>query len=604
MTLHIPDVLMLGLIGLLGFCCQWLAWRIKLPAILFLLICGILLGPTFSILNTDAIFGDLLIPFVSLSVAVILFEGSLTLKRSELDDIGTTVRRMVSTGLVINAIIVTLAVRTFTDLNWSLSALFGCIMVVTGPTVIVPMLRAARLNTRIAKVLRWEGIVIDPIGALLAVLVFEFIVTQHSNKEIIDVIRIFSTTIFIGFIVGGIAGWLLGQLLRNHWIPDYLENFASLTFVCGAFALSETIEHESGLLAVTVMGIWLANMRGVHIRSILHFKENLTVVFVSILFIILAARLNFEQLQQLGFGAIAVFLVMQFIARPAKVFFSTRSSSFNFRERLILSWIGPRGIVAAAVSAVFALRLEELGVENAELLVPLAFSIIIGTVLLQGTTARWIATLLKVTEPNTKGFVIIGGNPVALQFAKVLKEAGIDSVICDNYWDNISEARMEGLNTYYGNPISNHADMYLDISKYSGLLGLSYSAELNMAAALRYREEFGVTNLYCLPSPTHKEKEQRDVDRKYSGHTLFDQNITYGKLIQYLNQGAKLKKTQLSEEYDYDAWLEDRESSPAILVFTLDLKDKLYWNISGHDLSPKTGWTIVYLSLKGNNEIS
>lgn len=601
MDLDIPVVLMLGFIGILGFMCQWIAWRVKLPAILFLLICGILLGPVSSILDTDALFGELLFPFVSLSVAIILFEGSLTLKRSELDDIGSTVRNMVTWGILINGGIVTVAVHTFTQLSWSLSALFGSIMVVTGPTVIMPMLRTARLNTRISRTLRWEGIIIDPIGALMAVLVFEFIVSQHTSNDIGDVLKLFSSTIVIGCVVGVAVGWALGQLLRRRWIPDYLENFATLGFVTSAFALSETLTHESGLLAVTIMGIWLANMKGVHIRSILHFKENLTTVLVSVLFIILAARLNFGQLQQLGWGALIVLLVMQFIARPAKVFFSTIGTSFGFKERLMLSWIGPRGIVAAAVSAVFALRLEQLGIANADLIVPLAFSIIIGTVLIQGTTARWFAVLLKVSEPDTKGFLIVGANPLAIEMAKVLKDSGIATIVCDNYWDNISEARMLGLKTYYGNPISNHADMYLDTSLYGGVLGLSYSQERNTAAALRYREDFGVQNVFCLATEKGKVTDNYHVDRKYSGHTLFDKDITYGKLIQEIGKGAKIKKTQLSDTYDYDKWLDDRQDSPAYLLFGLDPKNKLFWNLDDAPLKPTKDWTIVYLSLVGKN---
>ena len=595
--MDIPVLLMLGGIGLLGFFCQWLAWWSKLPAILFLLICGILLGPTFSILDTDAIFGDLLFPFVSLSVSIILFEGSLTLKRSELDDIGRTVRNMVSFGIIITASIVTLTVHYVVGLSWQLSALFGSIMVVTGPTVIMPMLRSARLNHRVARVLRWEGIIIDPIGALMAVLVFEFIVSQQTSAELSHVLVLFFSTIAIGTLTGLLSAFILGQLLRHHWVPEYLQNFASLAFVCSTFAMSETLIHESGLIAVTIMGIWLANMKGVNIRSILHFKENLTVVFVSVLFIILAARLDFEQIKQLGWGALIVLLVMQFVARPAKVFFSTFRSSFSFKEKLILSWIGPRGIVAAAVSGVFALRLEQLGIEQAELIVPLTFCIIIGTVIMQGTTARPLANWLGVTEPNTKAFMIIGGNPVALMIAKSLKDVDVETIVCDNYWDNICAARMAGLKTYYGNSISNHADVYLDTSQYGGVLGLSYFHERNMASALRYREDFGVNNVFCLASSiADKNSDNAKVDRRYSGHTLFGKGITYSVLSDALGRGAQTRKTQLTETYTYESWLADRKGSEFYMLYGLNTAKKLRWLLDDNPIVPEAGWTIVYLA--------
>ena len=603
--MNIPVLLMLGAIGILGFFCQWLAWRSKLPAILFLLLCGILLGPTFHILDTDALFGDLLFPFVSLSVSIILFEGSLTLKRSELHDIGSTVRKMVSTGIFITATIVTLTVHYVVGLSWQLSALFGSIMVVTGPTVIMPMLRSARLNHKVARVLRWEGIIIDPVGALLAVLVFEFIVTQQTSTELSHVAVLFSSTIAVGTLTGLFSAFFLGQLLRHHWIPEYLQNFASLAFVCGTFAVSETMMHESGLIAVTIMGIWLANMKGVNIRSILHFKENLTIVFVSVLFIILAARLDFKQIEHLGWGSLIVLLVMQFVARPAKVFFSTRGTSFSFKEKLILSWIGPRGIVAAAVSAVFALRLEQLGVPQAELIVPLTFCIIIGTVVMQGTTARPLAVWLKVTEPNTKAYMIVGGNPVALTIAKALKDVEIETIVCDNYWDNIAAARMAGLKTYYGNPISNHADVYLDTSQYGGVLGLSYFHERNMAAALRYREDFGVDNVFCLASSVaDKNSEHAKVDRKYSGHTLFGKTITYSVLNDAIGRGAQARKTQLTDNYTYENWLADREGSDFYMLFAITSSKKLQWALDDKSIKPESGWTIVYLAFPKEAERS
>lgn len=324
---------LLGLIGFIGFLCQWFSAKVKLPAILFLLLSGILLGPIFSVFDPNVLFGDLLFPFISLSVAIILFEGALTLKRNELKGIGRPVRRMVSVGVIVNSGVMTFATHYLLGLSWSLSALFGALMVVTGPTVIMPMLKTVRPIPKIADILRWEGIVIDPIGALIAVLVFQWIAVQNAAAQVSDIFTVFIGTVLAGLIIGAIAGYGFGLALRHHLIPEKLHNFAALALVCAVFAISDDVMHESGLLSVTVMGMLLANMKNVHIDSILEFKEDLTVVFVSALFIVLAARLDLEAFLALGWGALLVLMVMQFIARPLKVALSFIGSDFTWKER-------------------------------------------------------------------------------------------------------------------------------------------------------------------------------------------------------------------------------------------------------------------------------
>lgn len=595
--MEIPDLLMLGLIGMLGFACQILAWRIKVPAILFLLLTGIILGPVTGLFDPDALFGDFLFSFISLCVAVILFEGSLTLKRSELKGIGSTVRNMVTYGAFINAAITTIAVHYITSLSWSISALFGAIMVVTGPTVIMPILQSVRPNLMISRTLRWEGITIDPLGALFAVLIFEWIVAQQTGSDWLHVLAVFSQTIFIGTLFGILAGYCLGLLLRHHLIPKYLQNFAALAFVTGAFSLSNTLMHESGLLAVTIMGIWLVNMRGVNTKDILSFKESLTLMFVSALFIILSARVDLNALYAIGWGAVGVFLVVQFVSRPVKVFVSTIGSKFTFKERVFLSWVGPRGIVAAAVSVVFAIKLEQLNMENAELLVPLAFSVIIGTVLLQGLTARPLAKLLGVESPENKGVLIIGANPVSIVVAEALNKIGLKTLLCDSHWEDISAARMKGLDTYYGNPVSDHAEMNLELNGFKTMLGLSRHSATNNTTALRFKEDFGVKNVFTLPSEEElNSHEKHVVSESYKGHTLFGANITYTKLNAVVNKNGFVKNTPLSEAYSFEQWLKDNNG--VIPLFVLDKKERIHWFTSEHKPIPEAGWKVFSLSIQ------
>ncbi len=590
-----PTLLTLGLIGFIGFLCQWLSQRVKLPAILFLLVAGILLGPVFSIVEPDALFGDLLFPYISLSVAVILFEGALTLERSELKEIGKPVRRMLTIGVVVSMALMTIATHFIMQMDWAISALFGAIMVVTGPTVIMPMLRAVRPQRKIADVLRWEGIVIDPIGALIAVLVFEWIVVQQTTAAVSEVFYVFTSTVIAGLAIGALSGYGFGLLLRHHFIPEKLTNFAALATVCMVFAVSDSLLHESGLLAVTIMGIWLANMRDVHIHSILEFKEDLTIVFVSALFIVLAARLDMSEFLALGFSGLLLLAAMQFLVRPIKVMLSFIGTDFNWREKALVAWIGPRGIVAAAVSVVFALKLESIGMAGADKLVPLAFMIIIGTVVFQSLTARPVARMLKVTLPKTQGVLIIGANSFSIMFAQALAKANIDSLICDTNWDKLSDARILGLKTYYGNPSSEHATNHFDMTPYGFMAGLSNHFEYNVTQANRYREEFGTRNVFVLPPNHTTEKAKRHVtSARHSGRLLFDENQSFNALKKKLNNGYVIKITELKEEYKYKHWLEQYPDS--LMLFLLKPNGELVFNTIDKPLYAETGSKLFYLA--------
>ena len=577
--------------------CQWLAWRARLPAILFLLIAGIVAGPATGLINPDELFGDMLFPFISLSVAVILFEGALTLKFSELKGIGPVVRNMVTYGALINAAITTVAVHYLTGITWPLAALFGAIMVVTGPTVIVPLLRTVKPNARVANALRWEGIVIDPLGALFAVVVFEWIVAQQAGAGLGHVTMIFLSTIATGLIIGAAVGHLFGLVLRHHMLPEYLHNFSTLAVVCGAFALSEEIYHESGLLTVTVMGMWLANMKDVNTNEILNFKESLTVVLVSSLFIVMAARIDFGAFEALGWGGVGVLLTIQLFSRPIKVFFSTLGSVFTPQECLLMAWIGPRGIVAAAVTALFALKLEQLGFYQSNLLVPLAFAVIMGTVVIQSATARPLAKALGVAEPDSRGFLIVGANPVARAIAGALQAAGYRVLLSDTYWDNISAARMDNLPTYYGSLLSEHADTHLDLVGLGGMLGLSHHADRNNLAVLKYRNEFGPKHVLSLATKADNTaaSSKHIVSDRHRGGILFGVDMTYSKLAGMIAKGAQIKSTTLTEEFDFQAWLDHESNFYNVPLFVVDSKENVHWFTDDADLNPKNGWQLYSL---------
>jgi len=606
----------LAAIGLISIICQWIAWRVKLPAILFLLLAGIVAGPGTGWLKPDETFGNLLLPFISLSVAVILFEGSLTLKFREIQGLQMVVRRLVTTGILVTWLIISLATYWLLDFSWKLALLFGAITVVTGPTVVVPMLRTVRPSANVAKILRWEGIVIDPIGAFLGVLVFQFIISEADTGAIGQSLILFFKTLFLSSCIGAIAGYGFGLLIRHHLLPEFLHNIAALALVFGVFAAANAVEHESGLLAVTVMGVCLTNMRNVPTADILNFKESLSVLLISGLFIILAARIDFSLFFALGWKAAGVFLIIQFVARPIKTLLATQGTSLKWGEKLLIAWIAPRGIVAAATAAVFALRLQEhaktmdnkpplqgslflsdLEYLQADLLVPLTFMIIIGTVILQSVTARFIACRLGVAEPEPKGILLVGANTFGRRLAVALRGCGFDVLVADTSWGHIRAARMEGLQTYFGNIVSEHADQHLELIGIGYMLAVSEYQEINQLACQRYRTEFGRQAIYAIQTESSSNTGNLShFTMPPAGRTLFGENVNIRKLDTMLNNGAKIHKTLLTEQYNFQHFLHDHQEN-TVPLFAVTPNETIKFFSIDNQFAPKSNWTIVSLVL-------
>jgi NhaP-type Na+/H+ or K+/H+ antiporter len=588
-------ILAFAFIGLISFASQWLAWRVKLPAILFLLASGLIIGPVMGVFDPNKLFGDLLFPLISLSVAIILFEGSLTLDLKEIRTQRKVVQRLITVGAAVTWVVIAATVHFLFDLSWELSILFGAVTVVTGPTVIVPMLRTVRPNADIGNILRWEGILIDPLGALLVVVVYEFIVAQGQSEGVMSGFLAFIEIIASGTFFGLAAGWLLGFILKRHWVPEYLENMATLTLVFISFSVANMLAHESGLLAVTLMGMWLANQKDIRIGEILNFKEHLTVLLISGLFIILAARLTLDELIALGWLPLVLLGVMQFIARPLSVWLSAIGSTLTWQEKTLLSWISPRGIVAAAVSALFAIKLEQSGATDAQILVPLTFSVILGTVVLQSATSRPLARWLGVAEPPPNGFLIVGANSVSRAIGKELTKNGVQVLLTDSNWDNIRAARMDGLKTFYGNPVSEYAEQRLDLTGIGKLLGMSPERSINTVAGMRYGNEFGQHNVFAMRTSIDARLTDKHIDgEEHRGQYLFADHLTYSKFSSLLSQGAELHSTGLTSEFTYDDF-SNQNGKEAIPLFAVTPDGKVITCLIGKSFEPETGWKIISL---------
>ncbi len=599
--MHQSILLTLTALVVLGIGAQWLAWRVKIPAILFLLLIGLIVGPVLGWLHPDQLFGELLFPLVSLAVAVILFEGSLTLRFKELSGVGLAVWLLVSIGAALTWAVATAAGHYFVGLNPWIAALFGTLVVVTGPTVIVPLLRIVRPSTKVATILRWEGIIIDPIGAVLAVLIFELMLTQqgasHADGGLIAVGGAFAKLISAGLVLGLMGGYLLGLVLRRHWLPEYLINVVVLASVLTVFTAANLIAEESGLLAVTAMGILLANMRNVPLVDVLHFKESLTILFISGLFILLAARIEPAMFSAVGFGALLVWLTIQFVAQPLKVWVCTIGAGMSWQEKLLTAWIGPRGIVAAAISGLFALKLDQQGIAGGEVLVPLTFTVIVGTVVLASLTARPLARALGVAQPEDKGVLMVGINAFSRALAQALKKQGYRIILADSSYSDIRAARMEGLETFYGNPVSEAADRRLDLIGIGRLFALSALPEINNLAAIRYRHEFGAGNVFVLKTQQETEgSAQQRLSGTFEGRRLFDADTSLQKLLQQMHDGAEIATTRLTDAFPWEKYQQTYAGRGQPLLAITPKGTLQIWTDGSHP-TPQIGATVIGLYL-------
>lgn len=594
-------LLALSAVAVLGISAQWIGWRFSIPSILLLLTFGIVAGPVTGLLDPGALMGDLLYPVVSLAVAIILFEGGLSLSLKEFKEIGVTVARLVTVGMAVTWALSAVFAHGLLGLDWGLSILFGAVLVVTGPTVIVPMLRHIRPTGQTGPILKWEGIVIDPIGAMLAVLVFQ-IITAPGEDITTLITAVLLKTIVVGTVIGLAAAALLVLVLKRDWAPDYLQNPITVMLVISAFTGSNLLQHESGLLAVTVMGFTLANQKQVSVAHIVEFKENLQVMLIATIFILLAAHLKPADLNNIGFGAFVFLALLLVVVRPAAIFASTFGTSLTTKEKLFLSWLAPRGIVAAAVASIFALRLQEIGYEGADQLVATTFFVIIGTVTIYGLTAGRVARHLELTKADPEGVLLLGGKPWVRAIAKALKNEGYSVLMVDNVRAHVRAAKMEGVPAHYASVFSENILEQVELSGIGKLLALDANDDVNSLAALHFAPIFGRNQIYQL-SPDERSgmsaveetthaREEHNVHLR--GRIVFGEKVTHGLMTVRHMSGWIIKKTRITEEFDYDDF-QHHYGGDVMPLFTIsDATGKLLV-YNAESKKPGPGTTVVAL---------
>jgi NhaP-type Na+/H+ or K+/H+ antiporter len=526
-----------------GMLAQWLAWRTQTPSIIALLLAGLLLGPVTGIVDPDDLLGGTLFPLVSLAVALILFEGGLDLPPRELRSTGAVVRRLISFGATVTFLVAWYGAREIFGISNQAAIVLGAVLVVTGPTVVGPILRFVRPVGATGPILRAEGVLIDPIGATAALVAFEIILINTPNEAALRVVGVVLLTIVAGAGIGIAAAVILDTALQRFLIPDQLAVPATFAFVIASFVAANEVQEESGLVTVTVMGMYLARRESSTIREVAAFNENLRTLLISVLFILLAARIEPDALRDVLVPALAFLALLVFVARPLAVLVSTVRTSLSWRERVFLMAMAPRGIVAAAVSAIFAIRLEEEGIPDSAKIVPIVFLVIIGTIVVYGFLAGPAARWLGLAEAHANGLLIAGSHAVARGLATELKSRDVKTLLVDTDPYNVTRAIALGLTARRISVLADDASHDLDLRGIGRLLAFTSNDEVNALATARFARIFGRREVFQL-TPSKRRSGNLSVPEEFLGRLVGIDGLSYATIDERSRQGWRVRGAQ------------------------------------------------------------
>jgi len=547
-------------------------------------------GPIGGVVEPDVLLGEALLPFISLSVALILFEGGLSLRMGEIRQRGAVLRNLLTIGVATTGVLGAISSYYVLDVGWKTAAMLGAIVTVTGPTVIGPLLRHIRPAGPVAATLRAEGVLVDPLGALLALLVFEVILATSAEEATSAVISAMLKTVLAGGAIGLAVAATLVLMLRRYLIPDHLHNVVTIAFVVAAFVAADAVQEESGLLAATVMGMAMANQRFVPVVEILEFKETIRVLLISALFVVIGARVELDAVADIGVRGVLLIVVA---IRPLAVLASTLRTSATWRERALLASIAPRGIVAASVASIFAIRLEEF-VSDAMVLVPVTFLVVVGTISIYGVIAGPIARWVGLARSNPRGILIAGANEVAYAIGDALSKHEFKVTLVDTDPERISRAKLDGRNVVRGNILSDQVHDGLELGELGVLLALTPNDEVNVLATHHYGRILGRKNVYqAVPSESGK-GIRGSLPFHMTARVLFDTELTYRELEERLSAGAVVRGTTLGAQFDWDAYKE-RYGTGLRPLFVINSERRLSAFTDSSRPSPKDGDTIISL---------
>ncbi|WP_313800382.1 sodium:proton antiporter [Cytobacillus sp.] len=559
----------------LGIFSQWLAWRVQWPSIVIMSIAGLLIGPILGLINPKEALGELYSPMISLAVAIILFEGSSSLDIREIKGISKSIFRIVTGGAFLAWIGGSLAAHFIAGLNLEISFIIGGLFVVTGPTVIIPLLRQAKLKPRTAAVLKWEGIIVDPAGPLLALFAYQVIKVMTNENLYFHQLWNFFIGALIAVLLGYIIGFAVSILAGKGLIPEYLKSPVILSFVLICFTIGEVVMHETGMLAVTVMGLTLGRTKKYvsSIGSISHFVENISVLLTSTIFILLTSSLTRDIMTDVfTLPIIGFVLVMLFLVRPLSIWISTIGTELTIAEKLLIGWIAPRGIVALTVSGYFASILLEDGYKDAGILIALTFALVIITVCAHGFTIGPIAKKLGLASTEPPGILIVGASSFSVALADQIKQMGIPVIIIDSSGDRLCPADLKGIHTHKGEILAEHTQYDIDLTQYETLLAMTGDAAYNALVCQSHIPEFGYQNTFALPVKPNHQLNHKELPISLKAHLLFGKDATFTELNRKINIGYRLKSIKMKKK---DKTLKDLLPEGVTPLFIKNKKDTL-----------------------------
>ena len=474
-----------------GMMAQSLAHHLRIPGIVLLLATGVLLGPDVSNIVQPAVLESGLTIMVGFAVAVILFEGGMNLRIDRIRRESRTIWLLLTLGALVSAIGGTLAAKTFLDWDWKISALFGTLVIVTGPTVVTPLLRRIKVRHSVGTVLEAEGVFLDAIGAIVAVVALEVALSttgESFSEGILHVVfRIGNGTLF-----GMVGGFTLVSLLRfRNLVPEGLENVFTLSLVFVLYFTANELQPESGLVAVTVAGLMVGNSKTVVDRELKEFKEQLTVMLIGMLFVLLAADVRIADILSLGMRGIFTVAALILLVRPLNIAAGTFGSELTMREKFFLAWVAPRGIVAAAIASLFAIELSAQGIPAASEFRAMVFLVIAVTVILAGLTGDTVAGWLGVKRPSDFGWVIFGINEIGLKLGEIIRESGQEVICIDQNPIACRLAEEKNHHVIYANALEERTLLRAEIDTRLGVVCLTSNEEVNFLFAQKQRKRAG-----------------------------------------------------------------------------------------------------------------
>jgi CPA1 family monovalent cation:H+ antiporter len=540
-----------------GLASQWVAWRVGLPAIVVLIASGLVLGPVSGVIHFGLSQVELT-ELIGLGVGIILFEGGMDLKVGEFRRVGHGVGRLTVLAPPLAWLLGGLAAHYIGGLSAPVSAVLGAILVVTGPTVIVPLLRQAKLDKEAASLLKWEGIVNDPVGVLLAVLTFQYLTIGGGLRATLIGL---GAAIAAAALLGGAGGWLVGWLYRRGAVPEHLKAPVLMVLVLVVYWASNLVQHEAGLLSVTLMGLLIGNMKLVEREALQQFKENLTVVLLSVLFIVIPSQLQAEQLALLDWRILGFVLAVLLLVRPMTIALATLGAPMRRQDKILLGWIAPRGIVAAATAGIFGPALVAAGYPDAAKLLPVTFAIVIVTVLAHGLSIGPLARRLGLAAKDDNGLLIVGATPWTCALAQALKKLEVDVLIVDGAYQRLKEARMAGIDVHYGEILSEHAEHTLETQHLSHLLCATENDFYNALVCKALGRRFGHHRTFQLVTARAAGEDMKRLTLQQRGYFAFDMDAGYDTLHQHLSDGWTVQSTTLSPAFGW-AELKGRLGEP------------------------------------------